>query len=412
MVELVMSTLPRGLGRPRARAGRSSGSWAYRRGRATAAGTYWPPLPRTVSGPVLCWRLSFPLTAAGQLRIRTGFPLATPARGGRTSARPGSSPPPTLSTTPTPAARRVGREAAAPSAVLPRRGGAVHSADDQRRALQPPRPTRQGAAPRRAAQPGRDRGRGPGGLLRAGPGGAAGRDRAPRRGRHRHPLPALPHAGRPDRRGAGRQAAGARGRGRTGPADRRPRGRLRLLPGADLPARGERPRRRRRDVDAVPARHRGGDRQGAPVRAGQGAGPARPGQWPAPRRPHPGGPGLPELVERQDRRGHRRGGPGRLAAPSGLPAGRLPRRPGPRAPRAIADPAAGLPGHALARGPVRAVRPVTTYLLIYLLRTASLAFTLSARCCWVGGWSRRPIKTGAVSGCSGSSSCWRWCTWC
>src|SRR6266702_50844 len=43
MVELVMSTLPRGLGRPRARAGRSSGSWACRRGRATAAGTYWPP---------------------------------------------------------------------------------------------------------------------------------------------------------------------------------------------------------------------------------------------------------------------------------------------------------------------------------------------------------------------------------
>src|SRR6266511_2345437 len=69
-----------------------------------------------------------------------------------------------------------------------------------------------------------------------------------------------------------------------------------------------------------------------------------------------------ELVERQDRRGHRRGGPGRLAAPSGLPAGRLPRRPGPRAPRAIADPAAGLPGHALARGPLRALRPVTTYL--------------------------------------------------
>src|SRR6266511_569939 len=90
MVELVMSTLPRGLGRPRARAGagRSSGSWACRRGRATAAGAYWPPLPRTVSGPVLCWRLSFPLTAAGQLRIRTGFPLATPAIGGRTSARP------------------------------------------------------------------------------------------------------------------------------------------------------------------------------------------------------------------------------------------------------------------------------------------------------------------------------------
>jgi len=49
------------------------------RTRGRVARAYRPSLPRP-RDPVLRWRLSFPLTAAGQSRFPTGFPLASPAR--------------------------------------------------------------------------------------------------------------------------------------------------------------------------------------------------------------------------------------------------------------------------------------------------------------------------------------------
>src|SRR4051812_42568291 len=39
---------------------------------------YWPPLPDPLNGSVRQVRRSFLLTAAGQFRIHTGFPLAAP----------------------------------------------------------------------------------------------------------------------------------------------------------------------------------------------------------------------------------------------------------------------------------------------------------------------------------------------
>src|SRR5919198_3910311 len=100
-----MSALPRGLGvaaRPaRAPAGlRARGRRHGRRPRRVLlAAASQDCLAQCWSGTLGSrWRLSFPLTAAGQLRIRTGFPLATPGRmfhvepaPGRTSASRASS---------------------------------------------------------------------------------------------------------------------------------------------------------------------------------------------------------------------------------------------------------------------------------------------------------------------------------
>jgi len=74
--DLPIAAFPRKQPDPRRFNNGPSAGLRTRRQEAPGLGSYWPSLPIPVLRDSAWWRRSFLLTAAGQLRIRTGFPLS------------------------------------------------------------------------------------------------------------------------------------------------------------------------------------------------------------------------------------------------------------------------------------------------------------------------------------------------